>query len=79
MFVVDAYPGDPILTLNENFQKDPRPNKVNLSIGIYSDNDGRLPVMHAVREAEAAMLNDPELQQPADAWGENHHQGADHA
>ena len=32
---VDAYPGDPILTLNENFQKDPRQDKVNLSIGIY--------------------------------------------
>jgi aspartate/tyrosine/aromatic aminotransferase len=42
---IDAYPGDPILTLNENFQEDPRPNKVNLSIGIYFDDDGRLPVM----------------------------------
>lgn len=31
---IDAYPGDPILTLNENFQKDPRTAKVNLSIGI---------------------------------------------
>jgi aromatic-amino-acid transaminase len=56
---IDAYPGDPILTLNENFQKDPRQNKVNLSIGIYFDDDGRLPVMQAVREAEAAILNDP--------------------
>lgn len=56
---VDAYPGDPILTLNENFQKDPRQDKVNLSIGIYFDDDGRLPVMHAVREAEAAILAEP--------------------
>lgn len=55
---VDAYPGDPILTLNENFQKDPRQEKINLSIGIYFDDDGRLPVMKAVREAEAAMLAD---------------------
>jgi aromatic-amino-acid transaminase len=31
---IDAYPGDPILSLNENFAKDPRTNKVNLSIGI---------------------------------------------
>ncbi len=55
---VDAYPGDPILTLNENFQKDPRRDKINLSIGIYFDDDGRLPVMEAVREAETALLSD---------------------
>jgi len=56
---IDAYPGDPILTLNENFQKDPRQSKVNLSIGIYFDDDGRLPVMQAVRTAEAAILEEP--------------------
>ena len=53
---IDAYPGDPILTLNENFQKDPRQSKVNLSIGIYFDDAGRLPVMQAVKTAEAALL-----------------------
>ena len=53
---VDAYPGDPILTLNEDFQKDPRADKINLSIGIYFDEEGRLPVMGAVREAESALL-----------------------
>lgn len=52
---IDAYPGDPILTLNENFQQDPRTRKVNLSIGIYFDDDGRIPVMGAVREAEAIV------------------------
>ncbi|NLP65602.1 amino acid aminotransferase [Paraburkholderia sacchari] len=56
---IDAYPGDPILSLNENFQKDPRQNKVNLSIGIYFDDEGRLPVMKAVHEAEAAILAEP--------------------
>ena len=53
---IDAYAGDPILTLNEAFGSDPRPHKINLSIGIYFDDNGRLPVMRAVREAEAAML-----------------------
>jgi aromatic-amino-acid transaminase len=53
---VDAYAGDPILTLNENFGKDPRPNKINLSIGIYFDDEGRLPVMRAVRQAESELL-----------------------
>ncbi len=50
------YAGDPILTLNETFGRDPRPHKINLSIGIYFDDAGKLPVMSAVREAEAAML-----------------------
>ena len=54
---VDAYPGDPILTLNEDFQKDPRQGKINLSIGIYFDEDGRLPVMDAVRAAETELLS----------------------
>ena len=49
---VDAYPGDPILSLNESFQLDPRAEKINLSIGIYFDAQGRLPMMGAVREAE---------------------------
>jgi len=53
---VDAYAGDPILSLNEAFGRDPRPNKINLSIGIYFDDAGRMPVMKAVHAAETAML-----------------------
>jgi len=53
---LDAYAGDPILSLNEDFQKDPRPHKVNLSIGIYFDDAGRIPVLDCVRRAEAQML-----------------------
>ena len=53
---VDPYPGDPILTLNEDFQRDARADKINLSIGIYFDEEGRLPVMGAVRAAETALL-----------------------
>jgi aromatic-amino-acid transaminase len=53
---VDAYAGDPILTLNEAFGRDPRPHKINLSIGIYFDDEGRLPVMKSVFEAESGML-----------------------
>jgi aromatic-amino-acid transaminase len=48
---VDLYPGDPILSLNEDFQKDPRTGKVNLSIGIYFDGAGKLPIMRSVSEA----------------------------
>ena len=53
---LDAYAGDPILSLNEAFQKDPRPHKVNLSIGIYFDDAGRIPVLDAVHRAEAQLL-----------------------
>ncbi|KGF31302.1 aromatic amino acid transaminase [Oligella urethralis] len=45
-------PRDPILGLNEQFNADPRPQKVNLGIGVYSDDAGRLPLLKAVRTAE---------------------------
>jgi aromatic-amino-acid transaminase len=54
---VDAYAGDPILSLNEAFQKDPRSAKINLSIGIYFDDEGRIPMLASVREAELAVVN----------------------
>jgi aromatic-amino-acid transaminase len=53
---LEPYAGDPILSLNEAFHADPRPNKVNLSIGIYFDDEGRIPVLRCVHEAEAQML-----------------------
>ena len=53
---IPAFAGDPILSLNEDFQKDPRPNKVNLSIGIYFDDAGKIPVMDAVRRAESMIV-----------------------
>ncbi len=52
---VEPFAGDPILSLNEDFQKDPRPDKINLSIGIYFDDDGRIPVLESVRRAERAV------------------------
>lgn len=52
---IPAYAGDPILSLNEDFQRDPRDRKVNLTIGIYFDGEGRLPVLQAVQESEARM------------------------
>ncbi|MBI5717993.1 MAG: aspartate/tyrosine/aromatic aminotransferase [Burkholderiales bacterium] len=53
---LEPYAGDPILSLNDEFQKDPRADKVNLSIGIYFDDKGRIPVLQCVRDAEAQML-----------------------
>ncbi len=52
---VEPFAGDPILSLNEDFQKDPRPAKINLSIGIYFDDAGCIPVLESVRRAEAIV------------------------
>ena len=53
---LEPYAGDPILSLNEAYQADPRADKINLSIGIYFDDAGRIPVLECVRLAEAQML-----------------------
>ena len=53
---LEPYAGDPILSLNDAFQKDVRKDKVNLSIGIYFDDAGRIPVLSSVRQAETQML-----------------------
>jgi aromatic-amino-acid transaminase len=53
---VEPFAGDPILALVEVFNADARPHKVNLSIGIYFDEDGRIPVLPSVREAEARVV-----------------------
>lgn len=52
---VESYPGDPILTLNEQFGADPRGHKVNLSIGVYLNEAGKMPAMRAVLRAESAL------------------------
>ena len=49
---VEMAPRDPILGLNEAFNADPRPTKVNLGVGVYTNEDGRIPLMRAVAEAE---------------------------
>ncbi|OWG35461.1 aromatic amino acid transaminase [Enterobacter kobei] len=52
---VDAYAGDPILSLMERFKEDPRSDKVNLSIGLYYNEEGIIPQLQAVAEAEARL------------------------
>jgi aromatic-amino-acid transaminase len=56
---IDPYPGDPILTLVETFLQDPRPHKVNLSIGLYYDEQGRIPLLGSVQKAENAYNATP--------------------
>ena len=53
---IPPFAGDPILSLNEDFHRDARPHKINLSIGIYFDDAGRIPVLDSVRRAEARVV-----------------------
>ena len=53
---VEPFAGDPILALVEVYNADPRPDKVNLSIGIYFDEQGRIPVLPSVKLAEQRVV-----------------------
>ncbi|HMO45065.1 MAG TPA: amino acid aminotransferase [Rubrivivax sp.] len=53
---VEPFAGDPILALVEVFEADPRPHKVNVSIGIYFDEQGRIPVLRSVQLAEQRVV-----------------------
>ncbi len=53
---VEMAPRDPILGLNEAFNADARSNKVNLGVGVYCDDNGKIPLLAAVRSAEKTRL-----------------------
>ena len=52
-------PRDPILGLNEQFNADPNPAKVNLGVGVYFDENGKLPLLKCVQQAEEMMMETP--------------------
>src|SRR3954467_1532585 len=56
---VEMAPRDPILGLNEQFNADPNPAKVNLGVGVYYDENGKLPLLQCVQAAERAMMEAP--------------------
>jgi aromatic-amino-acid transaminase len=56
---VEMAPRDPILGLNEQFNADPNPAKVNLGVGVYFDETGKLPLLKCVQEAEKMMMEAP--------------------
>ena len=49
-------PRDPILGLTEQYNADKNPKKVNLGIGVYTDDNGKVPLLECVRQAEAQLL-----------------------
>ncbi len=53
---VDMAPRDPILGLNEQYNADPNPAKVNLGVGVYFDESGKLPLLKCVAAAEKLIF-----------------------
>ena len=56
---VEMAPRDPILGLNEQFGADTNPAKVNLGVGVYYDDNGKLPLLECVQIAEKQMMEAP--------------------
>ena len=56
---VEMAPRDPILGLNEQFGADTNPAKVNLGVGVYYDDNGKLPLLECVQIAEKQMMESP--------------------
>ncbi len=55
---VQMAPRDPILGVSEAFNADPNPSKVNLGVGVYYDDNGKIPLLECVRRAERELLED---------------------
>lgn len=53
---VELAPRDPILGMTEQYNGDTRPGKVNLAVGVYYDDNGKIPLLEAVRKAEIARV-----------------------
>ena len=53
---VEMAPRDPILGVTEAFNADPNPNKVNLGVGVYYDDNGKVPLLECVRRAERHQI-----------------------
>jgi aromatic-amino-acid transaminase len=56
---VEMAPRDPILGLTEQFNADARPGKINLGVGVYFNDEGKLPVLQCVAAAERQLLDSP--------------------
>lgn len=54
---VEMAPRDPILGVTEGYNADPNPNKVNLGVGVYCDENGKIPLLECVRKAERQLVD----------------------
>jgi aromatic-amino-acid transaminase len=56
---VEMAPKDPILGVTEAYVADTNPKKVNLGVGVYTDDNGKVPVLECVRRAEQKLAESP--------------------
>jgi len=54
---IEMAPRDPILGVTEAFNADPNPRKVNLGVGVYCDDNGKVPLLECVRRAERLLTD----------------------
>lgn len=54
---IEMAPRDPILGVTEAFNSDPNPRKVNLGVGVYCDDNGKVPLLECVRRAERVLTD----------------------
>src|SRR6476659_2236685 len=54
---VDLAPRDPILGISEAYNADANPRKVNLGVGVYCDDNGKVPLLDCVKRAEREMTD----------------------
>ena len=57
---VEMAPRDPIFGLNEQYAADTNPAKVNLGVGVYYDDNGKLPLLQCVQAAEKQTMQPPQ-------------------
>lgn len=56
---IEEAPRDPILGITEVFNADPNPNKINLSVGVYLTDEGKIPLLQSVQQAEKILMATP--------------------
>ncbi|HET9383625.1 MAG TPA: aminotransferase class I/II-fold pyridoxal phosphate-dependent enzyme, partial [Gemmatimonadales bacterium] len=56
---IEMAPRDPILGVTETYNTDTNPHKVNLGVGVYYDDQGKVPVLECVRRAEQTLAERP--------------------
>lgn len=56
---IEMAPRDPILGITEAFNADTNPAKINLGVGVYYDNNGKVPLLECVQKAEAKLMEQP--------------------
>ena len=56
---IEMAPRDPILGITEAFNADTNPEKINLGVGVYYDDNGKVPLLQCVQKAEAKLMEQP--------------------